>query len=91
MKGSSNTAEYIDNIYYTYSGNKLLLASDLTQNFNGYPTGGNQIDYDNNGNMINHKDKNISGIQYNLFNLPSSIKMSEGKQVIVTKEIQYIY
>ncbi|BFO66522.1 RHS repeat domain-containing protein [Chryseobacterium sp. KCF3-3] len=91
MKGSTNSAEYIDNIQYVYQGNRLISASDATQNFNGYPTGGKPIDYDDNGNMINHKDKDISGIQYNHLNLPYSIKISEGKQGIITKDIQYIY
>ncbi|MBB6329601.1 RHS repeat-associated protein [Chryseobacterium sediminis] len=90
MKGSNNTPEYIDNIYYTYSGNRLSSASDLTQNFNGYPTGGKLIDYDDNGNMINHKDKNISEIKYNYLNLPYSVNISGGKGII-TKNIQYIY
>ncbi|WP_077414000.1 DUF6443 domain-containing protein [Chryseobacterium sp. JV274] len=90
MKGSTNSSEYIDNIYYTYSGNRLLSASDLTQNFNGYPTGGKLIDYDDNGNMINHKDKDISEIKYNYLNLPYSVSISGGKGII-TKNIQYTY
>ncbi|UTX50527.1 hypothetical protein [Chryseobacterium sp. MA9] len=84
MKGSSNTAEYIDNIYYTYSGNRLISASDVTQNFNGYPTGGNQIGYDNNGNMVNQLDKGISSIQYNYLNLTKQITQN-------SKVINYYY
>ncbi|RQO41572.1 sugar-binding protein [Chryseobacterium sp. KBW03] len=91
MKGSNNSSEYIDNIFYTYSGNRLISASDAAQNYNGYPAGGKLIDYDDNGNMINQKDKNISAIQYNYLNLPYSIKISEGKQGIITKDIQYTY
>ncbi|UTX50274.1 DUF6443 domain-containing protein [Chryseobacterium sp. MA9] len=84
MKGSSNTVEYIDNIYYTYSGNRLISASDVTQNFNGYPTGGNQIGYDNNGNMVNQLDKGISSIQYNYLNLTKQITQN-------SKAINYYY
>ncbi|WPO90227.1 DUF6443 domain-containing protein [Chryseobacterium sp. HR92] len=84
MKGNNNSSEYIDNIYYTYSGNRLTSASDITQNFNGYPTGGNQIGYDNNGNMINQLDKGISSIQYNYLNLPKQITQN-------SKVINYYY
>ncbi|WPO92150.1 DUF6443 domain-containing protein [Chryseobacterium sp. HR92] len=84
MKGSNNSSEYIDNIYYTYSGNRLTSASDITQNFNGYPTGGNQIGYDNNGNMINQLDKGISSIQYNYLNLTKQITQN-------SKVINYYY
>lgn len=84
MKGSNNSSEYIDNIYYTYSGNRLISASDATQNFNGYPTGGNQIGYDNNGNMTDQLDKGISSIQYNYLNLPKQITQN-------SKVINYYY
>ncbi|RNA61957.1 RHS repeat-associated core domain-containing protein [Chryseobacterium nematophagum] len=68
----------IDNLSYTYSGNRLTKVTDATQSSYGYPGGGNPIGYDNNGNMISHPDKGINTISYNFLNLPSEIKSNSG-------------
>ncbi|WP_294286220.1 DUF6443 domain-containing protein [uncultured Chryseobacterium sp.] len=77
---SSPTSLIIDELAYSYSGNKLTSISDGTQNSSGYPyfTNPNTIQYDNdtgegNGNMIKHMDQKISQIKYNFLNLPSSV------------------
>ncbi|WET50669.1 DUF6443 domain-containing protein [Chryseobacterium indologenes] len=72
-KSSSNTALLVDNLTYDYQGNRLLKVTDGTQNYSGYPVGGNTMDYDPNGNMVNHADKGINEIKYNFLNLPTSI------------------
>ncbi|RXM41070.1 sugar-binding protein [Chryseobacterium sp. CH21] len=90
LSGSA-TALAIDNLVYTYTGNKLTKVSDAYLNNTGYPVGGNEISYDDNGNMINHKDKDISEIKYNYLNLPYSVTISAGKKGIISKNIQYIY
>ena len=69
----------IDELSYTYIGNQLVKVSDNSQNPSGYPIGGGVIPYDENGNMMNHKDKGISYIGYNHLNLPSAVFWN-GKQ-----------
>ncbi|WP_228442166.1 RHS repeat domain-containing protein [Chryseobacterium nematophagum] len=77
-KNPNGQAMQIDNLSYTYSGNRLIKVTDATQSSFGYPGGGNPIGYDNNGNMISHQDKGINTISYNFLNLPSEIKSNSG-------------
>lgn len=75
----NNTAMLIDNLVYSnYKGNQLLNVTDNSSNNLGYPTGGNTISYDLNGNMINHVDKEISNISYNFLNLPNKVTFQQG-------------
>ncbi|CAH0220122.1 DUF6443 domain-containing protein [Chryseobacterium sp. Bi04] len=73
FKAGINTATVIDNLTYTYSGNRLTNIQDSTNNQAGYEGGGNTISYDLNGNMKDMQDKQIAGIGYNHLNLPNSI------------------
>ncbi|MCQ9642106.1 hypothetical protein MP478_22200, partial [Chryseobacterium sp. WG14] len=73
FKAAINTATVIDNLTYTYSGNRLTNIKDSTNNQAGYEGGGNTINYDLNGNMKDMQDKQIVGIGYNHLNLPNSI------------------
>ncbi|RNA61954.1 RHS repeat-associated core domain-containing protein [Chryseobacterium nematophagum] len=77
-KNPNGQAMQIDNLSYTYSGNRLTKVADTSQNIEGYHGGGNPIGYDNNGNMISHPDKGINSISYNFLNLPSEIKSNSG-------------
>ncbi|TXF77774.1 DUF6443 domain-containing protein [Chryseobacterium sp.] len=73
----SGFANNIDELTYTYSGNKLTSVTDGSFDYRGYPdSAGNTISYDNNGNMKNHVDKGILQIDYNFLNLPNYIKFS---------------
>lgn len=83
------TPEAIDNLRYTYSGNKLQSVNDITQNYSGYPTGGNAFDYDGSGNMISHVDKGITSIKYNFLNLPDEILT--GQMLITPYQLNYTY
>lgn len=67
------TSEYIDDLNLNYYGNKLISVNDASQNFSGYPGGGNIISYDGNANMTSQLDKEIKKINYNHLNLPSSL------------------
>jgi RHS repeat-associated protein len=78
------TAQQIDELIYTYAGNRLNTVTDISQNPSGYPLGGSTIYYDKNGNMTNHLDKGISSIQHNYLNLPKQVTSSQGN-------ISYIY
>jgi RHS repeat-associated protein len=80
----STEAMVIDNLIYSYTGNRLTKVSDAYLNSLGYPVGGNEIAYDDNGNMITQLDKGISSIQYNYLNLPRKIVQN-------SKATDYIY
>ncbi|MCS3532914.1 RHS repeat-associated core domain-containing protein [Chryseobacterium sp. JUb7] len=69
----TNIAMVVDNLKYDYIGNRLTKVTDEQLNPSGYPLGGNDISYDDNGNMTTHNDKGISSIQYNYLNLPKQI------------------
>ncbi|WP_411812418.1 DUF6443 domain-containing protein [Chryseobacterium scophthalmum] len=87
----SGTALNIDNLRYDYSGNKLTkVTEEQIGNSNGYPylASHNTISYDNNGNMISHKDKAIASIEYNFLNLPDKIT---GVSVKLQKITSYVY
>ncbi|WP_353146863.1 DUF6443 domain-containing protein, partial [Chryseobacterium sp.] len=70
---TNGLAMQIDNLSYTYTGNRLLKVTDASQNYLGYSGGGNTIEYDPNGNMTSHMDKGIALIKYNYLNLPNFI------------------
>lgn len=87
-----NTPLKIDELVYEYefpeTSNKLVKITDQKMNPSGYPLGGNMIEYDTNGNMTSHLDKNVKNIKYNFLNLPVTVdavvggltpSMNEGK------------
>lgn len=70
-------AQLIDNLAYTYTGNRLDTVVDSSGNYIGYPdTSGTPITYDENANMKSHVDKNILQLDYNFLNLPTYIKFN---------------
>ncbi|WP_345989651.1 DUF6443 domain-containing protein [Chryseobacterium sp. Chry.R1] len=78
---TNGLAMQIDNLTYSYTGNRLSKVAEASQNSSGYPyfATPNEITYDNNGNMTSHKDKDITKIGYNYLNLPNSITNGIGK------------
>ncbi len=88
QRNDRRTSGWMDNLGYTYSGNKLLRVTDSGDDYLGFVDGTNTGDdytYDANGNMITDLNKGIStAITYNYLNLPE----------VVTKggnTIRYIY
>jgi len=74
-KSIASTAEQIDKLNYSYSGNRLSSVTDISANYKGYPdVSGNTIAYDDNGNMKDQKDKGILQIRYNYLNLPNYLE-----------------
>lgn len=72
------TAELIDNLQYNYENSNLsnrleriTVADGSPDNPSGYLVLGNKILYDDDGNMIEMKDKGRSRIDYNYLNLPN--------------------
>ncbi len=81
-KEGNTVAGVIDNLTYAYNypvtGNRLHSVTDSSTDYRGYPdNSGNTITYDLNGNMKDHKDKGILGIDYNFLNLPKEVKFDE--------------
>jgi RHS repeat-associated protein len=85
----SNTATVIDNLNYTYVGNQVTNINDASQNPTGYEGGGNTINYDLNGNMLDMLDKGINSIKYNYLNLPTSVELSKNGNEYVTINTKY--
>ena len=84
-----NEKKVIDNLTYTYNGNKLKKVDDVAE----HSVGNDFIDgadeeieyfYDENGNLISDQNKSIN-VEYNYMNLPELITFSDGKR------IQWIY
>ncbi|WP_304343869.1 DUF6443 domain-containing protein [Chryseobacterium koreense] len=65
--------QLIDNLTYTYDGNRLHNITDSTNNPSGYQGGGAAVQYDTNGNMTAMPDKGITYISYNFLNLVNGI------------------
>ncbi|MEM8970023.1 MAG: RHS repeat-associated core domain-containing protein, partial [Bacteroidota bacterium] len=82
----------IDELAYSYdAGNQLTSVSDLSGSYEGFAdrnTAGNDYRYDDNGNLIEDKNKYITGITYNLLNLPELITFEKDGQ---TATVQYVY
>ena len=71
----------IDNLTYTYNGNRLTKVEDATGNATGFTDGASQANeytYDNNGNLTQDLNKGITNISYNFLNLPQQIRYSNG-------------
>ncbi|MDW7692107.1 RHS repeat-associated core domain-containing protein [Flammeovirgaceae bacterium SG7u.111] len=90
---------YIDQLSYSYDGNRLLSVADGTSgnnhevagDFTDGNTSGNDYAYDANGNLVKDLNKGIkdgsgNGITYNHLNLPSVIKFGSSD-----KRIEYTY
>jgi RHS repeat-associated protein len=67
----NTAANFLNNLNYTYQGNRLTSVKDLVPFIGGYK--GGTMQYDANGNMTSNPDKNKMIITYNFLNLPSSI------------------
>lgn len=83
----------MDNLTYTYVGNRLTAVTDAVTAATSYPNdfqnGSNPIIeadymYDANGNLIFDDNKGISSITYNLLNLPEQVILSNGKKTVYT-------
>ena len=83
----------IDDVSFTYKGNQLLNAEDKVEdptykdawNFVDGASENVEYGYDKNGNMVKDLNKGILQITYNSLNLPTSLKMEDGKS------ISYVY
>ena len=84
----------IDDLTLSYSGNRLVKVKDAVSdptyknawNFmdGASPSTGNEYVYDKNGNVIKDLNKGIENIVYNTLNLPSLIKLTDGRSIKYT-------
>ncbi|AZA99767.1 RHS repeat-associated core domain-containing protein [Chryseobacterium joostei] len=90
---SGTTPTQVDDLEYKYTGNRLNQVIEHSPNPSGYEGGNNIIDYDQNGNMINMKDKGIQSIAYNYLNLPTSIGIQFVNPIgnMSTTDIAHLY
>ena len=79
----------VDNLNLTYHGNQLQSVYDNATNSvfgNGMEFKDNvnetvEYEYDKNGNLTKDLNKKITGIQYNILNLPSHISFADGNSI----------
>ena len=74
----------VDNLTYTYNGNRLTKVEDATGNATGFTNGANQANeytYDNNGNLTKDLNKGITNISYNVLSLPQVVTFSNGSTI----------
>lgn len=88
-QGEDATDGWIDRLTYKYNGNQLKKVTDAASGniADGFKDGANdtiEYIYDDNGNMVEDKNKGITSILYNHLNLPTFVTLSGGN-------IQYIY
>ena len=77
----------LDDLQYTYNGNKLLSvtdAGDVSKGFIDGNTAGNDYSYDTNGNMTADANKAITTITYNHLNLPDKVTKTTGEYLKYT-------
>ena len=85
--------DVIDDLSYHYQGNQLLGVDDATDEtvVNGdakdfrddhkYATHGQEYHYDENGNLTSDKNKHITSIRYNRFDMPQTILFATGEMI----------
>lgn len=84
---ATNTTLAMDHLNYSYVGNQLQAVTDTgnaTDGFKDGNTSGNDYSYDENGNMINDANKDITSISYNHLNLPGTVTFTGGRSITYT-------
>lgn len=85
----SSTGIIIDNLTYNYdtgNGNQLMRVTDAStaEGFKNGTNTGDDYDYDDNGNLINDLNKNISLIEYNHLDLVTRVTFADAKKIEFT-------
>ena len=86
----NNAFNTIDELTYTYDGNRLMAVQDVVATDNGgdfYESGtvnATEYTYDANGNLTKDDNKKIISITYNHLNLPATINKTGGNRIVYT-------
>lgn len=78
---NGSTFGTMDNLIYTYLGNRLNTVEDSSGSTEGFKNGSHtaqEYDYDDNGNMKRDDNKGITAIAYNHLNLPTDVTLGGG-------------
>ncbi len=81
-------AGLMDDLAYSYQGNRLTQVADAADKATGFKDGTNTNDdygYDGSGNLVKDENKQLQTISYNYLNLPEQLIFTGGK------EIRYYY
>ncbi len=81
------TGTDLDALTYTYAGNQLLHVTDAGNESEGFRDGtnpGDDYQYDNNGNMTEDLNKEITSITYNHLNLPDKVEKDASNYILYT-------
>lgn len=76
---SASTFGIMDDLDYTYSGNKLLVVNEKSTGNRTYgfnepnPAGSTEYTYDINGNLKGDLNKGITAVNYNYLNIPEQV------------------
>ncbi len=82
-----DTSTPMDDLGYTYSGNRLLAVDDTGDTGDGFKDGNTASQdyiYDANGNMTSDANKDITSITYNHLNLPDTVTFTGGRSITYT-------
>ena len=85
----NHTLQPIDNLIYTYEGNRISAIRDNASNYDATYTGAQdfhggsgqqsgEYNYDNNGNLFSDFNKGLATIKYNILNLPDTVQHVNG-------------
>ncbi|HTH54578.1 MAG TPA: hypothetical protein VL728_00945, partial [Cyclobacteriaceae bacterium] len=86
----SNTYGAMDNLGYSYQGNKLFRVDDSANStseedgFKELNTSSDDYEYDDNGNLTKDKNKGISSMTYNYMNLVDQVVSDNGATISYT-------
>ncbi len=86
---SASSYGLVDNLTFTLNGNQLNRVDDAVTavayndgfEFKDAVKQANEYTYDANGNLTKDLNKGITGIQYNVLNLPSKVTFSDGSTI----------
>lgn len=86
------THDVIDDLKYTYDGNKVIRVEDSAIDpvykdcftFVDGADDDTEYEYDENGNQTKDLNRGICGIEYNCLNLPSRVDFTDGSRITYT-------
>lgn len=89
LSRNDNQSVAVDNLTFTYQGNQLMRTDDTgtdstiadSMDFKDGENTGSDYAYDGNGNLNKDLNKNITNIEYNVLNLPSTVTFGDGNSV----------
>lgn len=89
LSRNDNQSVAVDNLTFTYQGNQLMRTDDTgtdstiadSMDFKDGENIGSDYAYDGNGNLNKDLNKNITNIEYNVLNLPSTVTFGDGNSV----------